>query len=141
MWKQIEVLKNHADVLSLPGDRGFRQRVNAVTASPKSNQLAVDANGSTIWSLQQVDASQERGLSGAGRSEYDHHLATLDIQVDAFEDLQMAKRFSHAARAYQRTTVHAGSSGAAAGRTTVPRSRINTASHHESLLSREWPRP
>ena len=44
--------------------------------------------------LQQVEATQEGGLAAPGGAHDGHHLAGLDLDVDALEDLMLAEIFS-----------------------------------------------
>ena len=81
VWEQVELLEDHAD---LAPDRG--------DVADVVRQLdAVDDDLAALVLLQPVDRPDEGRLARAGRAEDDQHLARLDGQVDATQDVQLAE--------------------------------------------------
>ena len=60
---------------------------------PVADLLAVDPDRAAIVGLEEVDAAQERGLAAAGRADDRHHLAALDVEVDAAQHRRRAEGF------------------------------------------------
>src|SRR5690606_7873953 len=89
--EQVELLEHHADGAPLRGHLALAQLVQLAVAFPVADQLPVHPDPAGVDLLQVVDAAQQRGLAGAGRSDDDGHLAGADVQVDAFEHLQGAE--------------------------------------------------
>src|SRR5690606_16456200 len=54
--------------------------------------------------LQVVDAPQERGLAGTGRTDQAEHLPRVHLQVDALEDVRETEGLVHALRLDHRVT-------------------------------------
>ena len=67
--EKVEALKHHADLL--PQGIEVDLKVHEV--------LPVEPDVAGIGFLQQIDAAQQRGLTGAGRADDAHDLATVDL--------------------------------------------------------------
>lgn len=82
MREQVEVLEDHADVLTHPVD------VDLLVAhvEPVDHDLAVRDV------LEPVEAAQERALAGARRPDHADHFTARDVDVEALEDLVVAER-------------------------------------------------
>ena len=81
MREEVELLEYHADMAADEVDIGALGR----------DGLSVDGDVSSGRLFEPVDAAQERGLAGTGRSDDADDLARLDLEVDAVEDQVVAE--------------------------------------------------
>src|SRR5258708_5625827 len=89
--KQVKALKHEADLGTHMGNGRFFVLNHASVHFAIPNQLAVDINAPAIDLFEMVDAAQQRRLTGTAWPDNHHELPTLDSQVDAIQDRQMAK--------------------------------------------------
>src|SRR5690606_29837726 len=97
--EQVEVLEHHAHLAAVGVHIGLR--IGQVDA--------VDAHRAGVQLLQAVEAAQEGGLAGAGRTDHHHHFATLHLRADivhrahfvaaGIEDFYQIADFNHFSRA------------------------------------------
>src|SRR6266404_5696230 len=86
MGKQGVVLKHHAD---LPLDRPL----DAVLLAPPAGgniELAVDVDLARIDRVQPHDASEQRALAAAARSDDNEPILTAHLEIEPLEDLDDA---------------------------------------------------
>ena len=76
--EQVEVLKNHADVLA---------RFAKLCAAHRRHVLAVDGDFACCWALEHVDAADERRLARARKTDDAVDFAAADGEIDAFQRL------------------------------------------------------
>ena len=88
MREQVEVLEDHPDLGPLARDLALVQLVELAARLAVADQLAVDRQPAGVDLLQVVDAAQERRLARARRTEHAHHLAAVDLEVDALQHLE-----------------------------------------------------
>ena len=81
MREQVEVLEHHADVAAHEVDLAVRV----------GDVLALDEDAAGRGLLEAVDAAQEGGLAGPGRSDHADHLTRFDPEIDSPEDLEVAE--------------------------------------------------
>ena len=79
--EEVELLEDHAHVLANLVDVCLGAR----------DGLAVDEDLAGGGLLEAVDAAQERGLAGAGRSDHADDLAGVDVDVDAAQDVVLTE--------------------------------------------------
>ena len=65
MGKQVEALKDHADLGAFAADLPLRELVDLAVALAVADELAVHREPAGVDLLEMVDASQERAFSGA----------------------------------------------------------------------------
>ena len=76
MGEEVEVLEHHAHLLAHSVDVGFVHL----------GALKFDAAGG--GDLQPVQAAQEGGFAAAGGADQADHVAAVDVDVDALQDIQ-----------------------------------------------------
>jgi len=96
--EQVEALEDHADLRALARHLGLAQLVQLVSRLPVAHQLAVHVEPARVDLLEVVDAAQEGRLAGARGAEHAHHLAGVDLERDALQDLQQAEVLAHGLR-------------------------------------------
>ena len=115
---EVELLEHHADLAPLNGDCVWRQPVETAVAQVVADLFAVDLDRASVNRLKVVDAAQEGGLAGAGRTEDNHDLACRDVEVDPPEHFQLVERLMNVATPHERLGKSAHRLGScAAGRT------------------------
>lgn len=75
---QVEVLKDHADLVPLQSQR---------VAGQVGNVLAVHQHPARIRTFQQVDGAQQRALAGTAGADNAEHLAAPNVQRDLVDGL------------------------------------------------------
>ena len=105
--EQVEELEHHADI---GADRG-QLALAAPAAAPVAgvavaDLLAVDLDAAGIVGLQQVDATQQRGLAAAGRADDRHHLAGAHVEIDVLQHAHLSEGFSDALDVDEEMTGH-----------------------------------
>ena len=93
--EEVEVLEHHADVAALLRGVLLAHLVQHAVAIVIADQLAVDVEAAGVDLLQVVHAAQQGGLAGAGRADQAGDLAGVDLQVDAFEHVEVAEGLPH----------------------------------------------
>ena len=97
MGEEVELLEDHADPLA------DEVEVPALLAGARARALAdvvaLEEDLALLGRLEQVDAAQQRALAGAARAEDADDFAFGDVEVDAFEDLELAEALVDALRA------------------------------------------
>ncbi len=87
MWKQVELLKDHADFTS-----------NGRDIAHVMGQLdAVDEDLTALVLLQPINGADEGGLARSGGPEDHDHFALLDGHVNAFKGVEIAEPLMHVA--------------------------------------------
>jgi hypothetical protein len=85
-----------------PGARGAElalfHLVQPIADPAVANELPAHQHIAGIRPLKMIDATQEGRLSGAGGADYAHHLARVDIEIDALQHLHVAKALVNLAR-------------------------------------------
>ena len=76
MREKVEVLEHHPHLLA--------DGINVAVI----NLDALKLDGAAGGDLQPVQAAQEGGLAAAGGSDQAHHVAAVDVDVDALEHVQ-----------------------------------------------------
>ena len=84
MGKQVEGLENHSD---LGADR--------VDVGGGVQGDAVHDDFAAFEDFQPVDAAQQGRFPGPGRADDDDHLPFLDVQRNAFQGMDLAKKLVH----------------------------------------------
>src|SRR5262249_49028962 len=79
--EQVELLEDDPDALAHPGD---------VRALP-GDLVALEEDPSGVNGLEEVDATQQRALAAATRSDHDEDLAGGDLEVDSVEHDEVAE--------------------------------------------------
>ena len=74
MREQVELLKNHANVLAQFIDVGLRV----------SDFLSLDEDMTASRLFEQIDASKHRRLARTGWTEHDDHFALRNFYIDIF---------------------------------------------------------
>ena len=92
MRKQIELLKNNADLLA----RSVKHAIGhadelAVSISGVADQSAIDPDLARPIGLQKVDAVKKRALAGSARPDHAHHLSSGHRDVYPFQDVVVAE--------------------------------------------------
>src|SRR5690606_2960795 len=85
MRVEVELLEDHAD---LGTELGPIHR-------PVGDVHAVDDDRALLDQLEPVDATDERALAGAAGSADHYHFASLNVQVDVLQDVQLAEPLVH----------------------------------------------
>ena len=86
MRKQVKLLEYHADMTA--------DFINI--RAPVGNAFPVHKNFSASRRFQQIQAAQECGFPGTGRSDHAHDFAGVDLRVNALQDIQRSKTFFQA---------------------------------------------
>ncbi len=73
--KQIETLKDHADIGAALQNILLLELVERVALLAIADQITIDGDEAAIDTLQVADGAQERRLDGAGRAENGGHAA------------------------------------------------------------------
>ena len=89
------MLEDHPDLGALACDFGLAQLVQPISHLPVAHQLAVDREAPGVDFLEVVDATQERRLARAGRSEQAHHLAGRHRERYPLQHLQTPEALAH----------------------------------------------
>src|SRR4029077_8702026 len=87
MRKQIEQLKNHADVGANARELALAAAAARLPFADVTDLHAVDPDRAGIVGLQQVHASQHGGLAAARGTDDAHHFAARDVKIDATQHL------------------------------------------------------
>ena len=85
MREQVEILEHHAHAPALGGDASFAHRSEVAAVPLVSQQVTVEIDGAAVDLLELVDAADEGGLAGPGRTDDDHDLALVDVEADLVE--------------------------------------------------------
>ena len=94
--EQVELLKDHADLLSVP--------VHVESLRRDVRSLEQDGPGRGL--LQQVQASDEGGLAGAGGADDGGHVSLVKRFVQVLEHLQLAEALAEVLHLKHHITVH-----------------------------------
>lgn len=100
MREQIEMLKDKSDVPTLLGEMMVVAHVRASFRLLISHTVSIHEHLSGFKGVQQIDGTQKRCLTGARRSEQDHHLAASDVHRYVPEDFIVAARHTDVASAH-----------------------------------------
>ncbi len=98
MLKEVEPLKDHADLGTLVADLLVVALVQSTVALLVPHQVAVDKEFARVVLLEVIDAAKKRALARARRSDEAGHLSSTDRQGDAFEHLDSRVRLVDVAR-------------------------------------------
>src|SRR5262249_34709657 len=131
MREQAEVLKHHADLPALARDHPLVQLVQLPAGLAVPDQLTVDRQAAGVDLLEMVDASQERRLPGSRGAEHAHHLAPIDLEIDALQHLEPPETLVDRLGFDHRCAHGAGS----------PRRKPNHLESNGTCSARENPRP
>src|SRR5689334_12852543 len=93
MGKEVEALKDHANIRAHFCDGIFRQFDRFAVAGPVSDELIVDVDLTSLVFFEEINAAQQRGLAGAAWPNNDDDFAFFNFQVDAPQNLQRAEAF------------------------------------------------
>ena len=81
MRKEVELLKHHAH-LAGNAARIVLADIFRTAGSLAAQHLTINRNAALVNSLQLIQATQQRTLAAAGRSDNSDNLALIDLQVD-----------------------------------------------------------
>ncbi len=93
--EEVEALEDHSDLLALAGDVLLAILDEPAIDLLVADQVAVHANPPAVDLLEVVDASQERRLAGARRTDHADHFTATDRQRGASEHVQAPESLLH----------------------------------------------
>ena len=88
--EEIEALEHHADIGAGRTQLWLTDFVEPVADAAIADQVSVHCHVAGVGCLEMVDATQEGRLSGARGPDDAHHLAGIDVEIDSFQDFDMA---------------------------------------------------
>src|SRR5690606_22163401 len=95
MWKQVEALKHHANVLALLAYLVFGEFLQSpVCQHAKADAFAVDRKQAVIDLFQAIDAAQERRLARPRRADEANDLSSPDLEIDVAQDTDCPERLT-----------------------------------------------
>src|SRR5262249_6835624 len=97
--KEIEALKDHADLRPLPGDPGLALLGHPPVLFPIAHQLPVDLDPAGVDLLEVVEAADEGRLAGARRADHADGLPAAHLERDALQHLEPPKALADIASA------------------------------------------
>ena len=95
MREQVEPLEDHPDLSALCRHGFVGELVEDTLPVVVAHELPVDPDSPAVDALQEVDASQERRLAGAGGPEQTDHLTGRNVHVDPLEHRVAVERLRH----------------------------------------------
>src|SRR5688500_508526 len=93
MRPQIETLEHHADART----HARELAVGHVLAVAHADALTGDKDLAAVGFLEPIDATKERGFSGAGRAENADRLPARDVQTDITQHFERSEALQDAA--------------------------------------------
>jgi hypothetical protein len=102
MWEKVEALKHHADVGALAVEHAVGKWSEGAVGLVQAHGLAVDEDAPALGHLEDVDATQERGLAGAAGADHDDHFAGAHGEIDAIDHHRVAEALHEPIDAHHR---------------------------------------
>src|SRR5581483_7808640 len=93
MWEQVELLKDHPDLLAHSHDARCRVGLEATVHHIAVGKLTVDEDLPLLGNFEIVDAAQQRRFATSRGPDNADHLSLGDRERDAFQDVVMLERF------------------------------------------------
>src|SRR5215213_3138658 len=87
MWPEIEALEDHPHFSALFGQFAIADVAELSTVPALADQPVPNVDMPARRAFEVVDAAQQRRLTGATGADDGDRLASIDLQVDAFEHL------------------------------------------------------
>jgi hypothetical protein len=92
--KQVEALKHHAGLQTLPRDLARAQPVQSAILFTQAQQFAVQPDAAAVERRELVDTAQQRRLARSRSSDQAKHLAGADVERDILERLKGPEGFA-----------------------------------------------